>query len=78
MLEIECPKPATPGGPVATCNPPPPVAYACPDDVTLDHALTISKLDGATECFVLDEGYTCPAGAICNPPPPRKLACPTR
>src|SRR5688572_9816195 len=77
MLEIECPKPATPGGPVATCNPPPPVDYACPDDVTLDHPLTIRKLDGATECFVLPAGYTCPAGAICNPPPPRKLACPT-
>src|SRR5881394_4410208 len=29
MAKTECPKPATPGGPMPTCNPPPASKYTC-------------------------------------------------
>jgi hypothetical protein len=75
---FECPKPATPGGPMPTCNPPPPMKYACPDNVSLEHPIEVAQWTGQTTCHVVPEPIDCPKGAMCNPPPPIEVACPTR
>ncbi len=77
MVDVNCPKPEK-GKPVATCNPPPPIKYACPDGFKEGDTLKIVLRAGATECFVDRGPMTCPKGALCNPPPPRKLPCPER
>ncbi|HEY5924377.1 MAG TPA: hypothetical protein VIV11_22020 [Kofleriaceae bacterium] len=63
--------------PKATCNPPPPFKYACPDNVSLEKPITIATYDG-TSCFVEFEAPKCPPNTACNPPRPRPVACPTR
>lgn len=73
--QVECPRPS-PGGAIATCNPPRPIPYVCPDDVTADHPIEIRRFGGAPDCFAVPPPIDCPAGATCNPPPPRRLACP--
>lgn len=77
MVDVNCPKPEK-GKPVATCNPPPPIKYACPDGFKDGDTLKIVLRTGATDCFVDDGAIKCPEGAKCNPPPPRKVACPER
>ncbi len=77
MVDVNCPKPEK-GKPVATCNPPPPIKYACPAGFKEGDTLKIVLRVGATECFVDREPMKCPEGAKCNPPPPRKVACPER
>jgi hypothetical protein len=74
---FDCPKPATPGGPVPTCNPPPPMKYACPDNVSLDHPIEVAQWNGEQTCHVVPAPIDCPKGAMCNPPPPIQVACPT-
>ena len=68
-----CPPPAKGERPMS-CNPPPPKAYSCPENVTLP--VKIIQRANTRECFVDYGTITCPKGASCNPPPPRKLACP--
>lgn len=77
MVDVNCPKPEK-GKAVPTCNPPPPIAYACPDGFKEGDTLKIVLRVGATDCFVDNPPIKCPAGAKCNPPPPRKVACPER
>lgn len=77
MVDVQCPKPEK-GKPVATCNPPPPIKYACPDNFKEGDTLKIVLRAGATDCFVDRPTASCPKGALCNPPPPRKVACPER
>ena len=78
MAKVECPKPTTPGGPVPTCNPPPPMKVACPDGWDGQDALTIVQYANQSTCMIEPPAMNCPKGATCNPPPPRKVACPTR
>jgi hypothetical protein len=73
--KVDCPKPAKKGDPVPTCNPPPPIAYACPPDMT-EASLTIVQRAGSETCMVDHGPMSCPKGAMCNPPPPRAVACP--
>ena len=68
-IKVDCP-------PKATCNPPPPFKYACPDNVSLDKPVTVVTHDG-TSCFVEYEMPACPKGVACNPPRPRPVACPS-
>ncbi len=68
-IKVEC-------VPKATCNPPPPFKYACPDNVSLEKPITVVTYDG-TNCFVQVEQPKCPPNMSCNPPPARKVACPT-
>ena len=75
-IAVDCPKPATPGGPVPTCNPPPAMKYACPTGLSMDRPLEIARWQNDTTCHVVPEKMTCPAGAICNPPPLRAVDCP--
>ncbi|MBA2542661.1 MAG: hypothetical protein H0V17_23660 [Deltaproteobacteria bacterium] len=77
MVDVQCPK-GEPGKPMPTCNPPPPIKYACPTGFEDGDTLKIVLRAGATECFVDFGPSTCPANAKCNPPPPRKVACPKR
>jgi hypothetical protein len=77
MVDVTCPK-GEPGQPMPTCNPPPPIKYACPAGFKDGETMKIILRVGATDCFV-DRGSTkCPAGVKCNPPPPRMVACPER
>jgi hypothetical protein len=77
MVDVNCPKPE-PGKAVPTCNPPPPIKYACPSSLKDGETMKIVLRAGATDCFI-DPGPTrCPDNAKCNPPPPRKVACPER
>lgn len=77
MVDVTCPK-GEPGKPMPTCNPPPPIKYACPSGFQQGDTLKIVLRVGATDCFA-DYGPTkCPDGVKCNPPPPRKVACPER
>jgi hypothetical protein len=75
---FDCPKPSADGAPVPTCNPPPPMKYACPENVSLDHPIEIAQWSGQDSCHVVPEPIDCPKGAMCNPPPPIQVACPTR
>jgi hypothetical protein len=68
-IKVEC-------VPKATCNPPPPFKYTCPDNVSLEKPITVATYDG-TSCFVEFEMPKCPPGTACNPPRPRPVACPT-
>jgi hypothetical protein len=77
MQRVECPKPTTPGGPVPTCNPPPPMKIACPDGWDGKAAMTIVQYANQSTCMVEPAPINCPKNAACNPPPPRKVACPT-
>jgi hypothetical protein len=63
--------------PKATCNPPPPFKYACPDNVSLEKPITVATYNG-TDCFVEFEAPKCPPNVACNPPRPRPVACPKR
>jgi len=76
-VDVNCPKPE-PGKEMATCNPPAPINYACPDGMADGASLKIILRAGATDCFVDRGPMACPPNAKCNPPPPRKVACPER
>lgn len=69
-IKVEC-------HPKATCNPPPPFPYACPENVSLDKPVTVVMRDGE-RCFVEYEMPKCPPGVACNPPRPQPVACPKR
>jgi hypothetical protein len=70
-----CPHPP-PGQPIPPCNPPPPMKYACPDNLADGASLTVTQLANQPDCFILPGPISCPPRASCNPPPPRKVACP--
>ena len=70
-IKVEC-------QPKATCNPPPPFKYACPENVTLDKPVTVVSQDGGATCFVQYDMPKCPPGVACNPPRPQPVACPKR
>jgi hypothetical protein len=66
-IKVECPQ-------GATCNPPPPKPYACPDGITVERPVVIiAEEDG---CYIKHEPVHCPPRVMCNPPPPHKVACP--
>jgi hypothetical protein len=77
MADVKCPT-AAPGMPRPTCNPPPPIKYACPDGFTDGQPMTIVLRAGETECKVDFGPMKCPPKAMCNPPRPRVVACPKR
>jgi hypothetical protein len=64
--DIQCP-------PNATCNPPRPRDYACPENVTQEAPIKIVVRAGQCE---LHRDVHCPPNAKCNPPPPRVVPCP--
>jgi hypothetical protein len=66
-VKVDCPQ-------GATCNPPPPTKYACPEGVTLDQPITVVTF-GDT-CAIERRPVQCPPHAVCNPPPPRRVPCP--
>ncbi len=76
MPKVDCPKPAQPGGPMPTCNPPPPIKYACPEGWDGTSPMKIVQYANSTECLVEAEPIKCPPNASCNPPAPRRVACP--
>lgn len=53
---IKCPEPATPGGVRPTCNPPPPIDYACPAGLTPPFKIT----QVGDECTVDTKKVDCP------------------
>ena len=57
----------------ATCNPPPPQPYACPENVTQYPVVIVS--DG-TMCQTERAPMHCPPHVACNPPPPKVVPCP--
>jgi hypothetical protein len=64
--------------PKATCNPPPPFKYECPQNVSLDSAITVASNADGSACFVDYGPMTCPPKAVCKPPRPTPVACPKR
>jgi hypothetical protein len=76
-VAVDCPEPASPGAPVPTCNPPPPMKYTCPDGLAMDRPIEIAQWPNATTCHVVPEPMNCPPNVACNPPPLRTVACPT-
>lgn len=68
-VKVEC-------KPQATCNPPPPFKYECPQGATLP-ATVASNADG-TACAIEYPMPKCPPNTACNPPRPTPVACPTR
>jgi hypothetical protein len=69
QVKVDCPKPMP-------CNPPGPIKYTCPDNVSLDHPITIVTM--GDHCIVQREMPHCPPHAMCNPPPPQAVPCPGR
>lgn len=70
-VQVTCP-------PKTMCNPPPPFRYECPQNVSLDNAITVvQSADGAT-CQVEYPPVKCPPNTVCNPPRPTPVACPKR
>jgi hypothetical protein len=76
MPRVDCPK-AEPGKPQMTCNPPPPIAYACPPNAPSEN-FNIALYKGATNCVIEVPPPKCPQGAACNPPAPQNVPCPQR
>ncbi len=68
-VKVEC-------KPQATCNPPPPFKYECPQGATLP-ATVASNADG-TACVLEYPMPKCPPNTACNPPRPTPVACPVR
>jgi hypothetical protein len=67
ILDVSCPQ-------GASCNPPAPIKYACPDGVKLPAKITTF----GDSCAVVPPEMHCPPHAMCNPPRPQKVACPKR
>ncbi len=68
-VKVDCP-------PKAMCNPPPPIKYACPENVSLDTAKTVIQIGNS--CHVDHGPMSCPPNRRCNPPPPQNVPCPKR
>jgi hypothetical protein len=77
MQRVDCPKPTKAGGPVPTCNPPPPMKIECPADWDGKQTLAVVQYANNEKCEIERAPMKCPQGAMCNPPPPRYVACPT-
>ncbi len=73
--KVDCPQPQ-PGHPHITCNPPPPIPYACPEGVDVKTPRTIITV--ADGCRLEPEAMKCPPHVMCNPPPPKAVPCPHR
>jgi hypothetical protein len=76
-LRIECPKPE-PGKPAMTCNPPPPVDYACPAGWDGKTQIFVSQYAGSTECLIEGPPTNCKPNEKCRKPPSQKVPCPKR
>lgn len=77
-MPVNCPKPQTPGGAVPTCNPPPPMAFACPPQMASTGNITVTRKAGETDCTVDSYFPDCPVNAKCAKKPSYRTACPTR
>ena len=76
-MNVDCPNPKPKlGTPVASCNPPAPAPYTCPEGLADGQTMQIVLRDGATECFEQPPPMKGPPNVVCNPPPPRKVECP--
>ena len=64
--------------PKATCNPPPPFKYECPQNVSLEKAITVASNADGSACFVDYGPVSCPPNTACNPPRPTPVACPKK
>ena len=64
--------------PKATCNPPPPFKYECPQNVSLEKSITVASNADGSACFVDYGPVSCPPNTACNPPRPTPVACPRR
>src|SRR5437870_4633296 len=69
MAKVDCPKPTKAGGPMPTCNPPPPMKIACPDGFDGKTALQVVQYANTTECVIEPAMPNCPPKTACNPPP---------
>lgn len=67
--DVTCPK-------NATCNPPPPTAYACTPEITPTQPMKIVQWANTTGCHVETPAPPCPPRKMCEPPRPRAVACP--
>jgi hypothetical protein len=77
-VEIKCPLPQHEGDPAPTCNPPPPMSYACPADWDGKSQLVVVQYANTEGCVIEPPPMKCPPNTPCNPPPPRPVPCPTR
>lgn len=68
-VDVQCPA-------GATCNPPPPKAYACLPAMAAGESVKIVQKAGAAECMTEPAMPACPPNAACNPPRPQKVPCP--
>lgn len=75
MGHVDCPK-GRPGGPMPTCNPPPPREYPCPADGIISEGGTKTIQQDGNNCRIMPEMPKCPPHTMCNPPPPRDVPCP--
>jgi hypothetical protein len=66
MLDITCPE-------GATCNPPPPMPYKCPEDLAVNDSFKIYVRAG--QCEIHQETH-CKPNQKCNPPAPQRVPCP--
>jgi hypothetical protein len=64
--------------PKATCNPPPPFKYECPQNVSIENSITVASNADGTACVVEYAPVKCPPNTACNPPRPTPVACPKR
>ncbi len=67
--DVTCPK-------NATCNPPPPSAYACSPEITPTQPMKIVQWANTTGCHVETPAPPCPPKKMCEPPRPRAVTCP--
>jgi hypothetical protein len=67
--DVTCPK-------NATCNPPPPTAYACTPEITATQPMKIVQWANTTGCHVETPAPPCPPRKMCEPPRPRAVTCP--
>ena len=69
-IKVECP-------PNVMCNPPPPVAYKCPEGLSVDQPIVVETQGGVCVARIDGPAPSCPPHAACNPPRPRTVPCPT-
>ncbi len=76
--DATCPKPEK-GKERVTCNPPPPVAYACPTGLLDTKTVMVVMPANTTECRIGPrDANACPPNAKCALPKPGVVPCPSR
>lgn len=76
-LKLECPTPE-PGKPAMTCNPPPPVAYACPAGWDGTSQLIVTQYQGNPECIIEAKAPPCAPNEKCRKAASQPVPCPSR